>query len=250
MVYVQPRISPGEWDTQNSQVFLDTNRSPNLGQIPEQVIVHKKKKRTNRIADFVISADHMVDLKESKKNDKYLHLARKLKKKPQWNVKTTMIPIVVGVLGTVTKGLRKGVGNKRTSGGYIHCSIVEISQNTEKSPRNLRWIDLIQTPVEDHHLTLMGKTIKGIIIIVVVVVVVVKIATVIEGDPMAPFTRAAKSTSREGHYSFLWIAPPYLWYVPYNTECYGGARGVMVIVVGNGHGDTSSNSGRDWLHFT
>ena len=30
----------------------------------------------------------------------------------------------------------------------------------------------------------------------------------------------------------------------------GGARGVMVIVVGNEHGDTSSNPGRDWLHFT
>ena len=30
----------------------------------------------------------------------------------------------------------------------------------------------------------------------------------------------------------------------------GGARGVMVIVVGNGHGDTCSNPGRDWLHFT
>ena len=30
----------------------------------------------------------------------------------------------------------------------------------------------------------------------------------------------------------------------------GGARGVIVIVVGNGHGDTSSNPGRDWLHFT
>ena len=29
-----------------------------------------------------------------------------------------------------------------------------------------------------------------------------------------------------------------------------GARGVMVIVVGNGHGDTSSNPGRDWLDFT
>ena len=28
------------------------------------------------------------------------------------------------------------------------------------------------------------------------------------------------------------------------------ARGVIVIVVGNEHGDTSSNPGRDWLHFT
>ena len=29
----------------------------------------------------------------------------------------------------------------------------------------------------------------------------------------------------------------------------GGAHGVMVIVVGNWHGDTSSYPGRDWLHF-
>ena len=29
----------------------------------------------------------------------------------------------------------------------------------------------------------------------------------------------------------------------------GGALGVMVIVVGNGYGDTSSNPGRGWLHF-
>ena len=35
----------------------------------------------------------------------------------------------------------------------------------------------------------------------------------------------------------------------YNVH-YGGARGVMVIVVGNEHGDTSSNPGWDWLHFT
>ena len=33
-------------------------------------------------------------------------------------------------------------------------------------------------------------------------------------------------------------------YFPLSYE-YGGARGVMVIVVGNGHGDTSSNPGRD-----
>ena len=35
-----------------------------------------------------------------------------------------------------------------------------------------------------------------------------------------------------------------------NGQKRGGACGVMVIVVGNGHGDTSSNPGRDWLHFT
>ena len=29
-------------------------------------------------------------------------------------------------------------------------------------------------------------------------------------------------------------------------NAYGGARGVMVIVGGNGHGNTSSNPGRGW----
>ena len=33
-------------------------------------------------------------------------------------------------------------------------------------------------------------------------------------------------------------------------QIYGGAHGVMVIILGNGHGDMSSNPGRDWLHFT
>ena len=28
-----------------------------------------------------------------------------------------------------------------------------------------------------------------------------------------------------------------------------GAHGVMVIFIENAHGDTSSNLGRDWLHF-
>ena len=32
-----------------------------------------------------------------------------------------------------------------------------------------------------------------------------------------------------------------------NTKAH--ARGVMAIVAGNVHGDTSSNPGRDWLHF-
>ena len=35
-----------------------------------------------------------------------------------------------------------------------------------------------------------------------------------------------------------------------NLLIHGGARGVMVIVVGIGHDDTSSNAGRDWLHST
>ena len=38
---------------------------------------------------------------------KYLNLARELKK--LWNMKVTIIPIGIGALGTITKGLLKGL---------------------------------------------------------------------------------------------------------------------------------------------
>ena len=53
--------------------------------------------------DFAVPADHRVKLKENEKKDKYLDLAKELKK--LWNMKVTVIPIVIGALGTVTKGL-------------------------------------------------------------------------------------------------------------------------------------------------
>ena len=51
--------------------------------------------------------DHRIKLKECEKRDKYLDLARELKK--LWNMKVTIIPIVIGAFGTVTKGLLKGL---------------------------------------------------------------------------------------------------------------------------------------------
>ena len=48
-------------------------------------------------------------MKECEKRDKYLDLARELKK--LWNMKVTIIPIVVGAFGTVTKGLLKGLAD-------------------------------------------------------------------------------------------------------------------------------------------
>ena len=54
----------------------------------------KKKKRTCKIVDFAVPADHRVKLKECEKKDKYLDLARELKK--LWNMQVTIIPIVIG----------------------------------------------------------------------------------------------------------------------------------------------------------
>ena len=43
-------------------------------------LIINKKKRTCKIVDFAVSADHRIKLKESEKRDKYLDLARELKK--------------------------------------------------------------------------------------------------------------------------------------------------------------------------
>ena len=67
--------------------FWHTNRSHNLGQTirPHNNLKKKKKKkkrkRTCKIVDFSVPADHRVKLKEGEKKDKYLDLARELKKK-------------------------------------------------------------------------------------------------------------------------------------------------------------------------
>ena len=53
--------------------------------------------------DFAVPADHRVKLKESEKKDKYLDLAWELKKLRK--MKVAFIPIIIGALGTVNKGL-------------------------------------------------------------------------------------------------------------------------------------------------
>ena len=93
-------------DVGSSLGFWDTNRLPNLGQTTRSKN-NQQKKRTCRIVDFAVPADHRVKLKESEKNDKYLDLARVLKK--LWNMKVMIIPIVTGVLGTDTKWLLTGL---------------------------------------------------------------------------------------------------------------------------------------------
>ena len=69
---------------------------------PDLIIINNKKKRVCKIVDFAVTADHRINLKECAKKDKYLNLARELKK--LWNMKVTIVPIVVGALGTITKG--------------------------------------------------------------------------------------------------------------------------------------------------
>ena len=106
--------------------------------------------------DIAVPVDHRIKLKESEKKDKYLDLARELKK--LWDMKVTIITIVVGAFWYSHLRITKrtvGLGNKKTSGDHPIFYIIVIGQNTEKSPGDLRRLAATQTPEKAHQLKLM-----------------------------------------------------------------------------------------------
>ena len=65
-------------------------------------------------------------------------------------MKVTIVPIVIGALGTITKGLLKGLEDLEIGGqdrDYPIDSIAKNSQKPEASPGKLRKLALTQTPV-------------------------------------------------------------------------------------------------------
>ena len=65
-----------QWDFNIQTDDLISARRPDLIMINKK----KKKKRTCKIVDFAVPTDHRIKPKECEKKDKYLELARELKK--------------------------------------------------------------------------------------------------------------------------------------------------------------------------
>jgi len=61
------------------------------------------------LIDFAISGDSNVIKKEALKILKYKDLTIEIQR--MWNVKTKVIPVIIGVTGTISKSLRKYVSN-------------------------------------------------------------------------------------------------------------------------------------------
>ena len=140
IIIAQPSTCPRKWHTQTPMGLWYTNGSPNLDQ-KTRPYNNQQKKKICKIVDFPVPADR-IRLKECEKKDKYLDLARELKK--LWNMKVTIVPIVIGAFGTVTKGLLTGLDNLEVGGR------VETIQTTAllKTARILRrvletWEDLL-----------------------------------------------------------------------------------------------------------
>ena len=95
------------WDFSIQTYHLTPARRPDL-------IIINKKRRICKIVDFAVPADHRINLKKCEKKDKNIDIARELKR--LWNMKVTIVPIVIGAFGTITKGLLKGLKDLEVGG--------------------------------------------------------------------------------------------------------------------------------------
>ena len=110
------------------------------------LIIINKKKRTFNIVDFAVPADHRINLKECEKKDKYLDLARELKK--LWNLQL-FIPIVIGAFATVTKGLLKELEDLEEGGRVETIQTATLLRTVRKLRRVLEtWGDLMSLKLQ------------------------------------------------------------------------------------------------------
>ena len=97
--------------------------------------------------DFAVPADHRINLKESEKKDKYLDLARELKK--LWNMRVMIVPIVNGALGAITKGLSKGLEDSEVGGRVETIQITALLRTARILRRVLdTWGDLLSLKLQ------------------------------------------------------------------------------------------------------
>ena len=71
------------------------------------IIIKNKKEKTCTLIDVAITADRNVVRKEAEKKLKYKGLYIEIQR--MWNLKCTIIPVVIGATGIVTRGLRKNL---------------------------------------------------------------------------------------------------------------------------------------------
>ena len=73
------------------------------------IVIRDNEKRTCMLTDVTISGDRNVIKKETEKILKYKDL--KIEIQRMWNVKTRVIPVIIGATGTISKSFRKYVSN-------------------------------------------------------------------------------------------------------------------------------------------
>jgi len=69
------------------------------------IIIKHKKEKTCTLIDMAIPADRNVVQKEAEKKLKYKNLC--IETQRMWNLKCTIVPVIIGATGIVTRSLKK-----------------------------------------------------------------------------------------------------------------------------------------------
>ena len=73
------------------------------------IIIRDNEKETCTLIDVAISGDRNVIKKEAEKILKYKDLTIEIQR--LWNLKTKVIPVIIGATGTISKSFRKYMSN-------------------------------------------------------------------------------------------------------------------------------------------
>ena len=124
----------------------------------------QQKKKTCRIVDFTVPADHRIKLNESEENNGTWKKLKESGKKTMVHESDSNTNCYWCARYSHQRIIKRtgGLRNKRTSRDHPNYSIVEISQNNMKSPGDSRRVAVTQTPVENHPLMLVWKTLKRV----------------------------------------------------------------------------------------
>ena len=97
------------------------------------IIIKSKKEKTCTLVDVAIPADRNVVQKEAEKKLKYKSLRIEIQR--MWNLKCTIIPIIIGATGIVTRSLRKNleaVPGKHSIDSLQQTAILRTSHTIQK----------------------------------------------------------------------------------------------------------------------
>jgi len=94
-----------------SVIFIHNNNNNNKDREVTanrtDIIIKNKKEKTCTLIDVAIPADRNAVQKEAEKKLKYKSLCIEIQR--MWNLKCTIIPVIIGATGIVTRSLRKNL---------------------------------------------------------------------------------------------------------------------------------------------
>jgi len=94
-------------DDNNNNNQVQTDRT--IRNNKPDIIIRDNEKGTCMLIDVAISGDRNVIKKEAEKILKYKDLTIEIQR--MWNLKTKIIPVIIGATGTISKSFRKYASN-------------------------------------------------------------------------------------------------------------------------------------------